>query len=104
MVCGGFRVAFEDDEPVVRTVPGDRRLQRNVTAAILQGLREAPALLTETLRLRPVRRPYERVEVMLARGALVQGEAGGAGGGSIRPGGGGEGPPGDAARPRRPRG
>ena len=82
--CGGFRVSFEEDEPIVRLVPGDRRLAEGLQAAVLQGLAQAPVLLAAALHLKPARRPYERVEVVLAAGALVQGEAVCAGEGRIR--------------------
>ena len=82
--CGGFRVAFEGDEAVVRLVPGELSLPAGAAPAVLQGLREAPLLLASVLGLRAPRRPYDRVEVSLSTGGLTQGEALGLGVGSIR--------------------
>jgi hypothetical protein len=69
-------VVFEDAQPLVRLLPGERELSDGVTAAVLQGLAEAPVLFEKTLGLRSPRRPYDRVEVSLREGNLTQGEAG----------------------------
>jgi hypothetical protein len=82
--CGGFRVVFEDGQPLVRPVPGDRQLAPGVTAAVLQGLAEAPELFAKVLGLRPPQRPYDRVEVAVDTGELTQGEAVSVGLGVIR--------------------
>jgi len=82
--CGGFRLLFDEAAPVVRLVAGERQLREGLTAAVLQGLAEAPALLERVLRLRAPRRPYDRVEVALGEGALALGEAVAVGTGLIR--------------------
>lgn len=82
--CGGFRVAFDGDDAVVRLLPGALSLPDGAASAVLQGLREAPRLLANALSLRAPRRPYDRVEVLLTPGELTQGEALSVGIGSIR--------------------
>src|SRR2546427_729937 len=82
--CGGFRVFFEDGQPVVRLVPGDRQLAAGMTAAVLQGLAEAPERYANVLGLRTPQRPYDRVEVSLDTGESTQGEAVTVGLGCIR--------------------
>lgn len=52
--------------------------------AVLEGLAEAPALLSDALQMAPPRRPYQRVELALRPGAGTQGEAVAVGPGSIR--------------------
>ncbi|MFL5312512.1 MAG: hypothetical protein ACJ79H_18920 [Myxococcales bacterium] len=82
--CGGFHVVFDDGAPSVRLVPGERRLSPAMTAAVLQGLSEAPALLADALRVHAPARPYDVVEVTLAPGELTHGEASSLGTGCIR--------------------
>jgi hypothetical protein len=82
--CGGFRVLFEDGAPLLRLVPGERELREGLTAAVLQGLSQAPALLEKVLQLRPPLRPYDRAEITLGPDALAQGEALSVGPGCIR--------------------
>lgn len=82
--CGGFRVLFGEGEPRVRLLPGERLLAPGVTAAVLQGLSEAPELFSAALRVLAPVRPYDRVEVSLVPGGQVQGEALGLGLGCIR--------------------
>jgi len=82
--CGGFRVVFDEGEPSVRLVPGERRLSQAITAAVVQGLSDAPALLAEALRVHAPARPYDVVEVTLAPGELTHGEASSLGTGCIR--------------------
>jgi hypothetical protein len=82
--CGGFQVVFDDGAPSVRIVPGGRQLSHALTAAVLQGLSDAPALLEEALRVNAPARPYDVVEVTLAPGELTHGEASSAGSGCIR--------------------
>ena len=82
--CGGFQVLFDEDAPLVRLVPGERPLAGGMTAAVILGLREAPRLLSEALRVHPPARPYDRVEVALGAGALTQGEASSIADGCIR--------------------
>jgi len=82
--CGGFRVVFEDGQPLVRLVPGEHRLADGVTAAVLQGIAEAPKLFEKALGLRPPHRPYDRVDVVLDTGHLIHGEAIPVGPGCIR--------------------
>src|SRR5437870_1739613 len=82
--CGGFGIFFEDGRAHARPVPGDRRLPDGVTAAVLQGLAEAPVLFAQVLGLRPPPRPYDRVEVAIGPGDATQGEAVAVGLGSIR--------------------
>src|SRR5205085_9185369 len=82
--CGGFRVLFEDGQADVRQVPGTRQLPPGLTAAVLQGLAQAPRRFAEVLGLRPPRRPYDRVEVSLDTGESTQGEAVPVGLGCIR--------------------
>ncbi|HZX94267.1 MAG TPA: hypothetical protein VFE90_07100 [Myxococcales bacterium] len=73
--CGGFRLLFEDGEPLLRLLPGERTLPEGLPAAVLQGLADAPRLLAAALGLVPPPRPYDRVEVSLAAGESTQGEA-----------------------------
>jgi hypothetical protein len=85
--CGGFRVLFgqgETDEPRVRLLPGERLLGAGITAAVVEGLSQAPLLFSAALRVLPPLRPYDRVEVSLVPGSEVQGEALGLGLGCIR--------------------
>jgi hypothetical protein len=82
--CGGFHVVFDEGTPSVRLVPGERRLSHAMTAAVLQGLSEAPALLAEALRVQAPARPYDVVEVTLAPGELTHGEASSVAAGCIR--------------------
>jgi hypothetical protein len=82
--CGGFRVLFGEGEPRVRLLPGERLLDPGMTAAVLQGLAEAPELFSAALRVLAPMRPYDRVEVSLVPGGQVQGEATGLGLGCIR--------------------
>jgi hypothetical protein len=96
--CGGFRLLFEDGAPLLRLLPGERTLPRALPVAVLQGLSEAPRLLSDALRLAPPPRPYDRVEVALCPGESTHGEAICAGEGSIRLSLGERTPPGEAAR------
>jgi hypothetical protein len=85
--CGGFRVVFgqtDSEAPRVRLLPGERVLQPSMTAAVLQGLSEAPRLFSAGLRVLAPRRPYDRVDVSLLPGDEVHGEAMGLGTGCIR--------------------
>ncbi|HEX4383176.1 MAG TPA: hypothetical protein VH083_09515 [Myxococcales bacterium] len=85
--CGGFRVLFgpgSGDEPRVRLLPGERLLGAGITAAVVEGLSQAPQLFSSALRVLPPVRPYDRVEVSLVPGDEVQGEALGLGLGCIR--------------------
>jgi hypothetical protein len=85
--CGGFRILFgpgEEDEPRVRLLPGERLLEPGITAAVVEGLSQAPQLFSSGLRVLPPVRPYDRVEVSLVPGDEVQGEALGLGLGCIR--------------------
>jgi hypothetical protein len=82
--CGGFRVLLEEEGVQIRLLPGERRLAQGMADAVVQGLTEAPGLLSEALRLRPSQRPYESVEVALGPGEATQGEAICAGAGCIR--------------------
>ena len=82
--CGGFRIAFEGDRPLLRLLPGERRLASGMPDAVLQGLSDAPALLASALSLLPPPRPYDRVEVALHSGEHTRGEAMSVGAGCIR--------------------
>src|SRR2546423_2608588 len=82
--CGGFHVVFDDGAPSVRLVRGGRRRSQAMTAAVLQGLSDAPSLLAEALRVHAPARPYDVVEVTLAPGELTHGEASSVGTGCIR--------------------
>src|SRR5260370_31668119 len=84
VLCGGFRVAFEDERAVVHDWPGERRLAHGMSDAVVQGLLEAPRLVSQALHLKAPRRPYERIEVALVPGALTLGEALPVGAGCIR--------------------
>ena len=82
--CGGFRIAFDGDRPLLRLLPGERRLASGMPDAVLQGLSDAPALLASALSLLPPPRPYDRVEVALHAGEHTRGEAMSVGAGCIR--------------------
>src|SRR5438270_4218108 len=82
--CGGFRIAFEGERPLLRLLPGDRHLAPGMPDAVLQGLSDAPALLASALSLLPPPRPYDRVEVALHPGEHTRGEAMSLGAGCIR--------------------
>jgi hypothetical protein len=82
--CGGFRIAFEGERPLLRLLPGDRHLASGMPEAVLQGLSDAPALLASALSLLPPPRPYDRVEVALHAGEHTRGEAMTVGAGCIR--------------------
>jgi len=82
--CGGFRIAFDGDRPLLRLLPGERRLASGMPDAVLQGLSDAPALLASALSLLPPPRPYDRVEVALHPGEHTRGEAMSLGAGCIR--------------------
>jgi hypothetical protein len=82
--CGGFRIAFDGDRPLLRLLPGERRLASGMPDAVLQGLSDAPALLASALSLLPPPRPYDRVEVALHSGEHTRGEAMSVGAGCIR--------------------
>ena len=73
--AGGFRVSFEGGQPQVREWAGERRLARGVADAVVQGLLEAPRILSQALALRPPRRPYASVEATLTGGSDTLGEA-----------------------------
>jgi hypothetical protein len=73
--CAGFWVVWLDDRPSVRLIPGERRLDPGVPDAVLDALEEATRLLQETLRLRPARRPWDRLEAAVVPGARAEGEA-----------------------------
>ncbi|HYY53378.1 MAG TPA: hypothetical protein VE755_10925 [Myxococcales bacterium] len=95
--CGGFLVVWLDDRPSLRPVAGDRHLAAGVPDAVLGGLAEAPALLSDALHLRAPRRPWDRVEVAVVPGARTEGEAVSLGAGCIRLSIGEESSPADAA-------
>ena len=59
----------------MREWAGERRLGRGVADAVVEGLLEAPRILSQALALRPPRRPYATVEVTLTGGADTLGEA-----------------------------
>jgi len=82
--CGGFRIAFDGDRPLLRLIPGERRLASGMPDAVLRGLSDAPALLASALSLLPPPRPYDRVEVALHPGEHTTGEAMNIGSGCIR--------------------
>jgi hypothetical protein len=82
--CGGFRIAFDGDRPLLRLIPGERRLASGMPDAVLRGLSDAPALLASALSLLPPPRPYDRVEVALHSGEHTTGEAMNIGSGCIR--------------------
>src|SRR3982750_1393545 len=82
--CGGFLVVWLDDRPSIRPLAGDRRLAAEGPDAVLAALAEAPALLSAALQLRPLGRPWERVEVTVSAGARTEGEAVSLGSGCIR--------------------
>lgn len=82
--CGGFWVVWLDGRPAVRLASGDRRLSPGVIDAVLSALGGAPDLLARSLRLRAPKRPWERVEVSLAPGSRIGGEAGAFGSGCIK--------------------
>jgi hypothetical protein len=82
--CGGFRIAFDGDRPLLRLLPGERRMASGMPDAVLQGLSDAPALLASALSLLPPPRPYDRVEVALHPGERTRGEAMSVGAGCIR--------------------
>lgn len=96
--CSGFRLLFEDGAPLLRLLPGERSLPRALPDAVLQGLSEAPRLLSDALHLLATPRPYDRVEVALCPGESTHGEAVCAGEGLIRLALGERTPPGEAAR------
>src|SRR3954470_15375798 len=82
--CGGFRIACDGDRPLLRLIPGERRLASGMPDAVLRGLSDAPALLASALSLLPPPRPYDRVEVALHSGEHTTGEAMTIGSGCIR--------------------
>jgi len=82
--CAGFWVVWLDDRPSVRLIAGDRRLAPEVPAAVLAALEEASRLLEQTLRLRPARRPWDRLEAVLVPGSRAEGEALSLGSGCIK--------------------
>lgn len=84
VLCGGFDLAFENERVIVQRWPGERRLAHGISEAVVQGLLEAPRLVSQALHLKAPRRPYERVEVALAEGASTSGEALPVGSGCIR--------------------
>ena len=84
VACSGFQVVFDGGAPSIRFVPGGRRLSHFLTAAVLRGLSDAPALFEEALRVNGPPRPYDVVEVTLAPGELTHGEASRGGSGCIR--------------------
>ncbi len=98
MRCSGFRLLFEGEAPLLRMLPGERSLPAALPAAVLQGLADAPRLLSEALHLRAPARPYDRVEVTFGAGESTHGEALSVGQGSIRLALGERTPPDEAAR------
>src|SRR3954465_1992815 len=51
--CGGFRIAFDGDRPLLRLIPGERRLASGMPDAVLRGLSDAPAPPPSALSLPP---------------------------------------------------
>ena len=82
--CGGFWAVWLDGQPTVRFTPGERRLSLAVVDAVLAALADAPCLLRRALRVRQPQLPWERVEISLASGGRVGGEACAFGSGRIR--------------------
>jgi hypothetical protein len=81
---GGFIVVWLDDRPSVRLMPGERLLDPGAPDAVVAALADAPRLLSEALGVRAPGRPWDRLELTLRPGSLVEGEALSLGSGCIR--------------------